>query len=90
MDDDQRNRRRIAPRQVSQLLSVEEALGLYTSGSAWYSFEDESRGNLAPGSHGHVVVLSADPLTVPGDRIGTIESVLTVVGGAVVHSTLDP
>jgi predicted amidohydrolase YtcJ len=77
------------PRHESQLLTVDEAMRLYTAGSAWFSYEEESRGNLAPGSDGDVVVLSTDPLTAPGNRLGSIESVLTVVGGVVVHSTLD-
>ena len=78
------------PRHESQLLTVDEAIRLYTTGSAWFSYEEESRGNLAPGSDGDVVVLSTDPLTAPGHRLGSIESVLTVVGGVIVHSTLNP
>ena len=73
-------------REEEQRLTIDEALRLYTSGSAWFSFEEDSRGNLRPGSHADLVVLSADPLAVPEDRIPGIESVLTIVGGAVVHT----
>lgn len=69
-----------------QRLSRDEALRLYTSGSAWFSFEEASRGNLEAGSHADIVVLSGDPLTVPVHEISRIESVLTMVGGEVVHS----
>ncbi|MGH8952758.1 MAG: amidohydrolase family protein, partial [Acidimicrobiia bacterium] len=69
-----------------QRLTIDEALRLYTSGSAWFSFEDDSRGNLRPRSHADLVVLSDDPLAVPEDRIPGIESVLTIVGGEVVHT----
>jgi predicted amidohydrolase YtcJ len=69
-------------------LSRDEALRLYTSGSAWFSFEEETRGNLRAGSHADLVVLSDDPLTVPEDRIHSIKSVLTLVAGEVVHADL--
>lgn len=68
-----------------QRLTRDEALRLYTSGSAWFSFEEETRGNLAPGSDADFAVLSADPLQISEDRLSEIESVLTVVGGRVVH-----
>lgn len=68
-----------------QRLTRDEALRLYTSGSAWFSFEEETRGNLAPGSDADLAVLSADPLQMSDDRLSEIESVLTVVGGRVVH-----
>ena len=61
---------------------------MYTSAGAWFSFEEETRGNLRPGSHADLAVLSRDPLTVSEDSLSSIESVLTLVGGEVVHSTI--
>lgn len=78
------------PRDQSELLTVDEALRLYTTGSAWFSFEEDIRGNLRPGSHADLIVLSDDPLTVTHDRIPSIESLLTIVAGEVVHSRLGP
>jgi predicted amidohydrolase YtcJ len=69
----------------SNLLSREEALRLYTSGSAWFSREEDSKGRIAPGMYGDFVVLSEDYFDVPPERIRGIESLLTVVGGKVVH-----
>ena len=66
--------------------SREEALRLYTLGSAWFSFDDEKRGSLAPGKLADLVVLSKDYLTVPVDEIGSIASLLTMVGGRVVYA----
>lgn len=77
-------------RSEEQLLTVDEALSLYTSGSAWFSFEEGSRGNLRPGSHADLAVLSNDPLTVAHDELATIESTLTFVGGRVVHRDQRP
>ncbi len=67
------------------LLSRQEALRLYTTGSAWFSREDDVKGKITPGQHADLVVLSEDYFEVPPDRIRAIESLLTVVGGKIVH-----
>ncbi len=67
-------------------LSREEALRLYTVGSAWFSGEEEVKGRIAPGQFADFAILSADYLTVPEEQIRRIESVLTVTGGDVVYS----
>jgi predicted amidohydrolase YtcJ len=77
------------PRVESERLTIDEALHLYTSAGAWFSFEEDTRGNLKPGSHADLAVLSADPLSLAEREIAEIESVLTVVGGAIVHSTIE-
>ncbi len=73
-----------------QRLTRDEALSLYTRGSAWFSFEEDSRGNLRAGSDADLVVLSQDPLTVPEHEIPQTESVLTVVGGHIAHFSHPP
>ncbi len=70
----------------SNRLSREEALRLYTVGSAWFSGEENVKGRIAPGQYADFAILSADYLSVPEKQIGTIESVLTVTGGDVVYS----
>jgi hypothetical protein len=67
-------------------LSREEALRLYTVGSAWFSGEEEMKGTIAPGQFADFAILSADYLAVPDEQIRGIESVLTVTGGDVVYS----
>lgn len=67
-------------------ISREEALRLYTAGSAWFSGEEDAKGTMAPGQYADFVVLSADYLSVPDEQIPAIESVLTVTGGDVVYS----
>jgi predicted amidohydrolase YtcJ len=76
------------PRVEGQRLTRDEALRLYTSAGAWFSFEEATRGNFRPGSHADLAVLSEDPLRIGSERISEIESVLTVVAGRPVHSTL--
>jgi predicted amidohydrolase YtcJ len=62
-----------------------EALRLYTTGSAWFSGEEKTRGSLEVGKLADLAVLSKDYMTVPVDQIGSIESVLTMVGGKIVY-----
>jgi predicted amidohydrolase YtcJ len=69
------------------LLSREEALRLYTQGSSWFSSESGKKGSIAEGQLADLVALTDDYLSVPEEEIKGIESVLTVVGGKVVHAT---
>ena len=66
-------------------MSREEALRLYTHGSAWFSGEDDRKGTLSPNRFADLAVLSEDYFTVEPDAIRGIESVLTIVGGKVVY-----
>ena len=68
------------------LLSRERALRLYTEGSAWFSGESNTKGRLAVGQLADLAVLSDDYFTCPDERIRSIESVLTVCGGNIVHA----
>ncbi len=70
-------------------LSREEALRLYTSGSAWFSREEDRKGRLAAGQLADMVLLSEDYFSVPPERIRGIESVLTLVDGKIVHAAGD-
>lgn len=63
-----------------------EALRLYTIGSAWFSHDDDERGSLEAGKYADLAVLSQDYMTIPVDRIGSIESVLTMMNGRIVYA----
>ena len=63
-----------------------DALRFYTIGSAWFSRDEKNRGSLEPGKLADLSVLSKDYLTVPVEQIGTIESLLTIVGGKIVYA----
>jgi len=68
------------------LVSREEALRLYTVGSAWFSGEEKVKGRIAPGQYADFAVLSDDYFAVEDEGIRSIESVLTVTGGDIVHA----
>lgn len=77
------------------LLTREEALAIWTTGSAWFSGEQDVKGRLSPGMYGDLAVLSEDLMTVPDAKIRSITSVMTVVGGKIVFAdaefdTLNP
>jgi predicted amidohydrolase YtcJ len=69
-----------------QQISRLEALRLYTEGAAWFSFDEHHLGSFEEGKHADLAVLSHDYLTVPEQTIRRIESVLTLLGGRVVHA----
>jgi predicted amidohydrolase YtcJ len=63
-----------------------DALRFYTLGSAWFSHDEGKRGSLEAGKLADLAVLSKDYLTVPVDQVGSIESLLTMVGGKIVYA----
>src|SRR5436309_704105 len=69
------------------VLTREEALRLYTQGSSWFSSESGTKGAIAEGQLADLVALSDDYFAVSDEQIKGIESVLTIVGGKVVHAT---
>jgi len=66
------------------LLTREEALAIWTTGSAWFSGEQEVKGRLSPGMLADIAVLSDDLMAVEDGKIRSITSVLTIVGGRIV------
>jgi predicted amidohydrolase YtcJ len=64
-----------------------DALRAYTIGSAWFSRDEDKRGSLEAGKLADLAVLTKDYMTVPADQIGSIESLLTMVGGKIVYAT---
>jgi predicted amidohydrolase YtcJ len=65
----------------------EQALRLWTEGSAWFSGEDAVKGRLDVGRYADFALLSGDYMSVPEEQIKDLSSLLTVVGGRVVHGS---
>ena len=68
----------------AEAVSREEALRMMTSAAARFSFDEKNRGSIEAGKLGDFVVLDADLLTCPPDRLRAIRPELTVIGGKVV------
>lgn len=70
----------------ANLLDREEALRLWTVGSAWFTGEAGRKGAVAPGQMADFAVLDRDYFAVTDAEIAKLRSVLTAVGGTIVHA----
>jgi predicted amidohydrolase YtcJ len=66
-------------------ISPEQALAMYTLGSAHAAFEEDQKGSIAPGKHADLVVLERDPCAVDPEAIRDIGVVSTYVDGRLVY-----
>ncbi|RUR09018.1 amidohydrolase [Legionella septentrionalis] len=71
----------------NNLISREKALELYTQGSAWFSNEAGKKGAFIEGQLADMAVLSNDFFTIPDEEIKSIYSVMTILGGDIVHAS---
>jgi predicted amidohydrolase YtcJ len=70
---------------AGQAITREEALRLYTSAAARYSFSEHKTGSIEPGKLADLAFLSADPLTVPVEALKDIVALRTIVAGRTVY-----
>ena len=68
-----------------EAVSREEALRMMTSAAARFSFDEKTRGSIEVGKLADFVVLDADIMTCPADRLRAIEPEMTVIGGRVAY-----
>jgi hypothetical protein len=71
------------PWQLSQTITVEEALPMMTSGSAFALFRETEVGSLEPGKLADLIVISANPFSIDVDELKDIEVRMTMIGGEV-------
>ena len=69
-----------------QRLTRAEALRASTADCAWNLAQEDRLGSIEPGKHADLIVLSGDYFRVPTDEIRSLRSLLTVVGGRIVHA----
>jgi predicted amidohydrolase YtcJ len=73
-----------------EAVSREEALRMMTSAAARFSFDEKTRGSIEAGKAADFVVLDADLLTCPPDRLRAIQPEMTVIGGRVAYERPAP
>jgi predicted amidohydrolase YtcJ len=75
-------------RQLSphEALSMDEAIRLYTRGSAYLSFDEDHNGTIEPGKRADFTVMAADPRDLSPEEVPGIPFTMTVVDGEVVWS----
>lgn len=69
---------------AAERISREEAIRLYTSAAARYSFSERTTGSIEPGKYADMVVISDDILSVPDEAIKDIVAIRTIVEGRTV------
>lgn len=69
------------------LISREQALKLWTTANTWFSNEEGLKGEIKENYLADFAVLSADYFSVQDEDIKNITSVLTVLGGKIVHGS---
>jgi predicted amidohydrolase YtcJ len=74
---------------AKQRINRLEALYNYTRWSAEFVLREDTLGSIEPKKLADFVVLNQDYLTVPEDKIGQIDPLLTVVGGRIAYSDPD-
>lgn len=74
---------------VRNRLSREAALRMWTTNIGWFSGQEGVKGQLKTGQLADLAVLDRDYFTVPEPEIRQICSVLTLLGGRVVHASGD-
>jgi len=65
------------------------ALRLWTSANSWFSNELGKKGQIKAGQLADLALLSGDFFAVPEDGIANLHSVLTILGGTIVHGSGD-
>ena len=70
----------------ANLLTREEALRLWTTGSAWFTGDAGRKGAIAPGQMADFSVLDRDYFAVTDAEIAKLKSDITVLGGEVVYA----
>lgn len=71
---------------AKDVLSRFTALQLYTTGSAWFSGEENVKGRIQVGQYADLVILNSDYFTLPAGDIKNIHSLATIVNGKVVYA----
>jgi predicted amidohydrolase YtcJ len=71
-----------------QRISPEEALWVYTMGSAYASFEENTKGSIEEGKLADMVVLEEDLTNVEPEQIKDIPIMATMVGGRFVYNPM--
>ncbi|MEO7134667.1 MAG: amidohydrolase [Vicinamibacterales bacterium] len=73
------------PANPKEALTREQAVTAYTAGSAFAEFQEKQKGQIAVGMLADLAVLSADLFRVPVPEMEALRSVLTMLGGKIVH-----
>ena len=69
---------------AEEAITMKEAIRGYTIDGAYSGFEEKIKGSIEHGKLADLIVVSADPLSVPSDQIRDIRVLMTVINGRIV------
>jgi predicted amidohydrolase YtcJ len=75
----------IHPTRPSEAITREQAVRAYTTGAAYAEFTETQKGTLAKGKLADLTVLSQNIFAIPIPELPKTQSILTIVGGKIVH-----
>jgi predicted amidohydrolase YtcJ len=67
-----------------EVVSIRQALEMYTCNAAYASFEENVKGTLSPGYLADIIMLSENPLISPPQQLKDISIDMTLIGGQIV------
>lgn len=70
---------------AEEAVSVEEAIRMYTAAGPYLTWEENTKGTLEPGKLADMIVLDADPLQIPQEKLLDVKVDLTIIGGKIVY-----
>lgn len=73
------------PDNPQEAITLEEAVMAYTHGSAYAEFSEKDKGTLEVNKFADLAVLSQNIFEVPVNALPATQSILTVLGGQIVH-----
>lgn len=73
------------PDNPPEAITLEEAVIAYTKGSAYAEFAEQDKGTLEVNKLADLAVLSQDIFEIPIEALPTTQSILTILGGQIVH-----
>ncbi|MCF7929376.1 MAG: amidohydrolase [Spirochaetales bacterium] len=71
-----------------QKISLEEAIRLYTTGSAYLSFDENIKGTIEPGMLADFIVLDRDIFSIPATELSTTGVQYTIWNGKIVYQNM--
>lgn len=67
----------------NQKIGVEDAIKAYTYGGAYTTHEENRKGRIVAGELADLVVVDKDPTNIDSKEIGSIQVLMTIVGGQI-------
>lgn len=68
-----------------EALTMDEALRMYTAGSAWLAFEENIAGTIDVGKRADFTVFETDPRAIPAEEVLDLPIRMTIVGGRMTY-----